>query len=97
MCSLTAKHAASVSTTPWRRPVLTLTAMPIRRLFGSNYAKPATLSRRAAGTQRTRADTMCSDVRRPSGHLGVVAKLAARLPTFVADRRMYRPRRRATR
>ena len=29
---------------------------------------------------------MCSDVRRPSGHLGVVAKLATRLPTFVGEK-----------
>src|ERR1700758_1772583 len=79
--------AASVSTTHWRRPRLTLTVMTIRRRSESNYAKRAALWRRARGAQLGRTDNMGTDVRRSPGHFGVVAELAARLPTFVGDRR----------
>src|SRR6516164_10129999 len=81
-----ANSAASVSTTHWRRPQLKLTAMTIQRRSESKYAKRAALWRRAAGAQPSRADNMGTDVRRSPGHFGVVAELAARLPTFVGDR-----------
>src|ERR1700752_2618773 len=61
--------------------------MTIQRRSASNYAKPATPWRRGAGAQPSRADNIGTDVRRSPGHFGVVAELAARLPTFVGDRR----------
>src|ERR1700758_4509405 len=61
-----ANSGASVNTTHWRRPQLTLTAMTIQRRSESNYAKRAALWRRAAGAQinppDTSIETLCDDL-----------------------------------